>query len=97
MEAQTVAKPKRGKRWPILFAVLGASNLLDYHFNPEKELHDLLLGAGFLFAVPWFYYEPISLSNPSLDTATQPSHRLAKAIGLIGVALLILGLAVELA
>lgn len=54
--ATKAEQPRR--KWPLIFIAAGALCILEYFYKYSFEVHDLLLGLGFLCVAPQAYYRP---------------------------------------
>lgn len=52
--ATEAEQPRR--KWPLILIAAGALCILEYFYKYSFEVHDLLLGLGFLCAAPQAYY-----------------------------------------
>ena len=85
--------PNRGKRgwiWAALFIVVGTIHLTDGIRDPEDGMYRLLMGAGFLLAAPQAFFSPINFAKPTFTKVQS-----VDGLGMVGVLLLVAGLAVR--
>ncbi|MGY1531556.1 hypothetical protein [Luteimonas sp. A649] len=82
--------------WPLLFALIGTLNIVDFFYKSSFSTDDLLQGLGFLLQAPLVYFSPPSFANPFKPNPRKPPvSSLVKGSAFVGLALLIVGLIVE--
>ncbi len=90
---QVESSQGRGRFWPVLFAVLGALNLIDYFYKYSFQNDDLLQGIGFLLIVPLAYLVPAAFSlDPRSNKLLRPWIR---DTAITGALLVAVGMAIQ--
>ena len=88
------AKDWRSRIWPTFYFLLGGINLADYFYRSSFQVYDLLQGLGFLGVVPLAYLYPEAFF-PTKNTADSRPARWARVLSFVGIALVVVGLAIE--
>lgn len=91
---QAESSRDRGRFWPVLFAVLGALNLVAYLYKYSFQIDDLLQGIGFLLIVPLAYLVPAAFSFEPRSNKLQIRPWIRGAAG-AGALLVAVGLAIQ--
>jgi len=91
--AAEAEQPRR--KWPLFFIAAGALCILEYFYKYSFEVHDLLLGLGFLCAAPQAYYRPPPKFSELLKAEAWKLHfeNWSDWLALVGGVFLLLGIA----
>jgi hypothetical protein len=84
----------RGWLWSVILAAAGIYNVATYFHQDGMVLYPLVVGAGCLLAVPQAFFHPAAFLKPFGVGA--PRWTLIDWLGLIGGALILIGIAIRL-
>ena len=90
------SKQERGKVMPILMAMVGIINIVQFFYKFSFQIGDLLQGVGFMLMAFSAYFVPIAYSNPFKRSLDNPKRSgLFLAATLIGLLLAVTGMAFQ--
>lgn len=90
----TATTENRGRLWPVLFALLGGLNIVDYFHKSAFQTADLLQGLGFLLMVPLAFLYPSAYTFRPGVVRVRPAAW-TKWLSTFGIMLVISGFAVQ--
>ena len=90
------SKQERGKVMPILMAMVGIINIVQFFYKFSFQIGDLLQGVGFILMAFSSYFVPFTYSNPFKRSLDNPKKSgLFLAVTFIGLLLAVTGMAFQ--